>query len=167
MSRPEPVVHRSRPADEGRHPAGPEELWGESWYLDWAAADCSYGGYVRLGLYPNLGHGPGGGSRSSAPTARSCSSVDHDLPCPDGDAALDQSAGGTEVAISWPEPMRTFRVTSRAEGVVLPDPAQAFHGLDGERVPVDARPHLDVARRAVPVRDDHALRDLVVGHAAR
>ena len=31
-------------ADEGRHPAGTEELWGESWYLDWAAADASYGG---------------------------------------------------------------------------------------------------------------------------
>ena len=62
--------------------------------------------------------------------------VDHDLACPDGDAALDQSAGGTEVAISWPEPMRRFRVTSAATGVVLPDPAQAFHGIDGEHVPV-------------------------------
>ena len=42
-------------ADENLHPPGDEELWGESWYLDWAASDCSYGGYVRLGLYPNLG----------------------------------------------------------------------------------------------------------------
>ena len=43
------------PADEGRHPSGPEDLWGESWYFDFAAADGSYGGYVRLGLYPNRG----------------------------------------------------------------------------------------------------------------
>ena len=40
-------------ADEGRHLPGTEELWGESWYHDWAASDGSYGGYLRLGLYPN------------------------------------------------------------------------------------------------------------------
>jgi hypothetical protein len=27
------------PADEATHPAGPEPLWGESYYLDFAAAD--------------------------------------------------------------------------------------------------------------------------------
>ncbi len=39
-------------ADEGPHPAGPEQLWNESWYFDFTAADGSPGGYVRLGLYP-------------------------------------------------------------------------------------------------------------------
>lgn len=121
--------------DEGRHPAGPEELWGESWYLDWAAPDCSYGGYVRLGLYPNLGKSWWwialvGADRPLVLT------VEHDLPCPPGDAALDLAADGTSVGITWPEPLQTFRVRSTATGVVLPDPAQAFHGLDGERVPV-------------------------------
>src|SRR5687767_3025855 len=43
------------PEDEGRHEAGAEQLWNESWYFDFAAADGSLGGYVRLGLYPNLG----------------------------------------------------------------------------------------------------------------
>ena len=122
-------------ADEGRHLAGPEEFWGESWYLDWAAADCSYGGYVRVGLYPNLGKtwwwiAIVGRDRSLVLT------VEHELPCPEGAPALDQSVDGTAYAISWPEPYRRFRVTSRATGVVLPDPAQAFHGLDGGRVPV-------------------------------
>ncbi|HEY5164438.1 MAG TPA: hypothetical protein VIJ44_00665, partial [Acidimicrobiia bacterium] len=42
-------------SDEGRHLAGTDALWGESWYHDFAAADGSYGGYARLGLYPNLG----------------------------------------------------------------------------------------------------------------
>lgn len=122
-------------ADEGRHPAGTEELWGESWYLDWAAPDCSYGGYVRLGLYPNLGKSWWwialvGKDRPLVLT------VEHELPCPEGDAAVDQHVPGTSVAISWPEPFRRFRVTSEATGVVLLDPAQAFHGLEGERVPV-------------------------------
>lgn len=132
----DPGVFTLGPADEGRHPAGPEELWGESWYLDWAAADCSYGGYVRLGLYPNLGCSWWwialvGRDRPLVLT------VEHELACPEGDAALGQSVAGTAVAITWPEPLRRFRVTSQASGVVLPDPAQAFHGLEGENVPVE------------------------------
>lgn len=43
------------PTDERRHPPGGEELWSESWYFDFASADGDLGGYVRLGLYPNLG----------------------------------------------------------------------------------------------------------------
>lgn len=42
-------------SDERRHEPGGEQLWGESWYFDFAAADGALGGYVRLGLYPNLG----------------------------------------------------------------------------------------------------------------
>jgi hypothetical protein len=40
-------------ADEQLHPPGPERLWNESYYFDFAAPDGSIGGYVRLGLYPN------------------------------------------------------------------------------------------------------------------
>jgi hypothetical protein len=43
------------PEDEGRHEPGTEPLWNESWYFDFAAEDGTIGGYVRLGLYPNLG----------------------------------------------------------------------------------------------------------------
>jgi hypothetical protein len=39
--------------DEGRHPAGRQSLWGESWFFDFAASDGSLGGYVLLGLFPN------------------------------------------------------------------------------------------------------------------
>jgi hypothetical protein len=49
---PEPAA--AAPSDEGRHPPGPEQLWNESWYFDFAARDARLGGYVRLGLYPNL-----------------------------------------------------------------------------------------------------------------
>ena len=44
----------ARPGDEGRHPPGPEQFWNESWYLDWTNEAGTLGGYVRLGLYPNL-----------------------------------------------------------------------------------------------------------------
>ena len=123
------------PADEGRHVPEGDELWGESWYLDWAAPDCSYGGYVRLGLYPNLGKAWWwialvGEDRPLVLT------VEHEMPCPEGAAALDVSAAGTAYAISSPQPFQEFRVVSSAAGVVMADPAQAFHGMGGDRVPV-------------------------------
>lgn len=40
-------------ADEGRHPAGQEPLWNESWYFDVADPAEQWGAYLRLGLYPN------------------------------------------------------------------------------------------------------------------
>ena len=122
-------------ADEGRHPSGAEELWGESWYLDWAAPDASYGGYVRLGLYPNLGLSWWWIALVGADQPLVLV-VDHELPCPDGDAALAPTAGPTSVELSVLEPLQRFRVVSAAVGVELADPAQAFHGLDGPSVPV-------------------------------
>jgi hypothetical protein len=41
-------------AHESTHAPGPEELWSESWYLDFADPAAGVAGYVRLGLYPNL-----------------------------------------------------------------------------------------------------------------
>ncbi|HKE72269.1 MAG TPA: hypothetical protein VKB57_01565 [Acidimicrobiales bacterium] len=40
-------------ADERHHPVGEGEWWNESWYFDFATADGSLGGYVRIGLYPH------------------------------------------------------------------------------------------------------------------
>ncbi|MBI5503429.1 MAG: hypothetical protein HY899_01400 [Deltaproteobacteria bacterium] len=122
-------------ADEGRHTPGSEELWGESWYCDWSAPDCSYGGYVRLGLYPNLGRAWWwialvGAGRPLVLT------VEHELRCPQGEAALDQKVAGTSFALSCTEAFRRMRVSSSATGVVLPDPAKAFYPLDGKRLPV-------------------------------
>src|SRR6187397_1175601 len=41
--------------DERRHQPDDDQLWNESYYLDFFAPDGSLGGYLRLGLYPNLG----------------------------------------------------------------------------------------------------------------
>lgn len=41
--------------DERRHPPSDNPLWNESWYFDFASPDGALAGYVRLGLYPNLG----------------------------------------------------------------------------------------------------------------
>jgi hypothetical protein len=44
-------------SDEFSHPAGRGALWGESWYFDFADPGGAWGGYLRVGYYPNLGTG--------------------------------------------------------------------------------------------------------------
>ena len=61
--------------------------------------------------------------------------VEHEMPCPEGNAALDIPRRNRVFGVDGGA-VQEFRVTSSAMGVVLPDPAQAFHGLEGERVPV-------------------------------
>jgi hypothetical protein len=48
----EPIIGKNRAE---AHRPGTDRLWGESWYFDFAAADGSAGGFVRVGDYPNLG----------------------------------------------------------------------------------------------------------------
>ncbi len=122
--------------DEGRHAAGVEELWGESWYHDFAAADGSYGGYLRLGLYPNLGvawywvHLV----RRGQPLVVI---RDHRVVCPN------PTRGAVEIVSdrvrgSWRpvQPLRAYRITTEGTGVALANPADAFHGEQGPEVPV-------------------------------
>jgi hypothetical protein len=131
--------------DEGRHAAGPEELWGESWYHDFAAEDGSYGGYLRLGLYPNLGvawywvHLV----RRGQPLVLI---RDHDVACPNPTrGAID--VGSERVRGSWKpvQPLRAYRITTDGTGVTLADPADAFRGEHGPDVSV----HLDLTWEGV------------------
>ena len=154
-------------ADEGRHPPGPEELWGESWYLDWAAADASYGGYVRLGLYPNLGLSWWwialvGEDRPLVLV------VDHELPCGEGDAALTPSTGrhvGRDL-VARPDGAVQGREHRDRRGAAGSSAARST-GCKGDTVAGQPRSRVGEPRSRVPVRDDDALRDLVVGHRQR
>jgi hypothetical protein len=130
-----------QPADEGRHLPGTDQLWGESWYHDFAAADGSYGGYLRLGLYPNQEIAwywvylvrPG----QPLVVIR-----DHAVPAPDR-AASDATHGRVEVASdrvrgAWDpvEPLRKYRITTEGTGIALANPADAFHAEHGPDVAV-------------------------------
>src|SRR5215469_5084024 len=111
-------------ADEDLHPAGPELLWNESYYFDFAAPDGSVGGYVRLGLYPNWGRAWYWACvvRPGQPTVLVADN-----------AATLPSAGGTMVqtpALSAiqeiTEPLEAARVTLDAVSAVLPEPLAAY-----------------------------------------
>jgi len=129
-----PAALRPDASDEGRHAAGPEELWNESWYFDCVSADGQSGVYARLGLYPNLGVswvtafvvGPG------RPTA---AVIDFAAPLPAGDE-LTVSRDGLLAEHVCESALERFRVSLDALGESHPDAAALLRGEAGEPVRV-------------------------------
>src|SRR5205823_155516 len=113
-----------------RHQHGPEPLWSESWYFDFANADGTLGGYVRLGLLPNerrawywaylVGEG------------RPLVAVrDHEAPLPTG-GALEVRAEGLWAELVCETPDDHWSINLEAFGVALDDPAEASRGRRGD-----------------------------------
>jgi hypothetical protein len=120
------------PGDEGRHPAGPEPLWGESWYFDFAAPDASLGGYVRLGLYPRLGTAwfwayLVGDDRPLIAVR------DHEVSPPRG-AQLEVRSEGLWSALTCETALDHWSVGLEAFAVALDSPVDAYQGERGDRV---------------------------------
>lgn len=121
------------PADERAHPAGPERLWGESWYFDFATRDGSLGGYVRLGVYPNLdvawywaclvGEG--------RPLV---TVLDHEV-CPPRPGSLEVRAEGLWADHTVEEPYEHLTLGCEAFAVAVDDAAEVYGDLRGDRVP--------------------------------
>lgn len=118
--------------DERRHRRGPEPLWGESWYFDLAADDGSVGGFVRLGLYPNLGVAwywaalVGQGRRLVLVR-------DHEIELPRG-GSLEVRGQGLWSAVNCETPLDHWSIGLEAFGVALDDPVDAFAGERGDLV---------------------------------
>jgi hypothetical protein len=147
------------PEDEGLHPAGPERLWNESFYFDFAAPDGSIGGYVRLGLYPNWGRAwywacvvrPGRPTILVADNAAA-------LPAP-GTTGLRTASIAASQQIT--RPLHSARIGLDAAAAVLPEPAAAYADLDAAeqvRLVLDldwvtaggVYPYRDLARYEIP-----------------
>jgi hypothetical protein len=111
-------------ADEDVHPVGPELLWNESYYFDFASPDGSVGGYVRLGLYPNWDRAwywacivrPGQPAVVVADNAAP-------LPAP-GSTGLQTAT--LSLAQEITKPLEAARITLEAVGTVLREPAAAY-----------------------------------------
>ncbi|MBM3660584.1 MAG: hypothetical protein FJW95_13940 [Actinobacteria bacterium] len=120
--------------DEHRHLPGTDRSWGESWYHDFAATDGSYGGWVRLGLYPNLGVAwywlaivrPGEPLVLISDTT---------APCPERDAPLAVQTAGWRTAFECTEPLMAWRIRSSGRARTYANPADVFtpeHPGDGD-----------------------------------
>jgi hypothetical protein len=120
-------------SDEGRHLPGPEPLWNESWYFDWSQPDGSLGGYVRLGLYPNLGVAwywacVVGEGRPLVTV------IDHEVPIPA--VGYDVRTEGLWAAHNVETPLDHWSLGCEAFAVGIDDPAEVYGAdLRGDRVP--------------------------------
>ncbi len=123
------------PADERTHAPGPEPLWNESWYFDFASPDGTLGGYVRIGLYPNLGVcwywacvvGEG---------RRLVTVIDHTVPLPRQEGSLEIRHDGLWADHNCGAPLEHWNLGLEAFGVALDDPADTYTGMRGERTPI-------------------------------
>jgi len=128
------VIDHPAPADEGRHAATSDPLWNESWYFDFHDADGSFGGYLRLGLYPNLGVSwfwacVAGRDRQLVFVC------DHEAPLPRRDE-LEVRASGLWTDVSCLESLERYSVQLEAFGVGLDDPVEMYGRMRGDRVPL-------------------------------
>ena len=122
------------PADERAHPPGTERLWGESWYFDFTNREATLGGYVRLGLYPNLGVAwywacLVGEGRPLVTV------IDHDVPLPKP-PTLEIRADGLWADHVVETPYEHMTLGCEAFAIAVHDPAEVYGDLRGERVPL-------------------------------
>jgi Ecdysteroid kinase-like family len=131
---PEPVAAEPlTPAaeDEGPHAPTEEPLWNESWYFDFADAHKGFGGWIRLGLYPN--------QRTAWINALLCGPGMPTVALNDFEAVLPDDPGvvrtdAIDLALEATEPLRTYRVTVRGRGYAHDDPAALLRGEAGRPV---------------------------------
>jgi len=120
------------PLDERTHPAGPEPLWNESYYMDFVSHDAMLGGYVRIGRYPNLGVIWYWGC-VVGPDRPLVTVIDQAVPFPSRYASLEVRNDGLWADHTVETPLEHLSLGLEAFGVALDDPGETYHGLRGER----------------------------------
>jgi hypothetical protein len=149
------------PADERAHEAGPEELWGESWYFDFFSADGSVGGWVRIGLYPNL-QGAWYHAFVVGPGRPIVAVADLEVPLPRS-GSLELRSHGLWADHTCETPLDHWSIGNEAFAISVDEPADLYAPVPrGEQVPMgldlewetDGEPHRDVSARnyEVPCR---------------
>lgn len=121
--------HTVNPADESPHPAGPEEWFNESWYLDFVDDRGEVAGYVRLGVHPNQQVAWWTGA-FIAPGLPCVMSTDYALPIPAA-GAMSTAQGETSIECIVVEPLQAFRVVATAPAVVYDDASGVYDGSAG------------------------------------
>ncbi len=122
------------PADEGRHEPDADRYWNESWYFDFVTRDGAVAGYVRAGLYPNLGSLWYWAYLVRPEADRSLVAViDHDVAIPPAGGSLELRSEGLWADHIVETPLDHLTVGLEAFGVALDGPEEAYGGLRGER----------------------------------
>ena len=122
------------PRDEHRHTADDTELWNESYYFDWFAADLSVGGYVRIGYYPNLDR-VWYWACLVGPDRPLVTVIEHDIPMPSSPTSLELRHEGLWADHAVEDPLEHMSINLESFGLRLDDPAEVYGDPRGERVP--------------------------------
>jgi hypothetical protein len=152
-------------ADENRHPFGEGDYWSESYYLDFFDDGGTLGGYLRIGLYPNLGdHGTVWYWGCVVEQDHDLVTViDHEVPLPSSDRSLEIRTQGLWADHNIETPLDHMSIGLEAFGVGLDDPTAVYHGSRGTKVALgfeldwetDGRPYaypLPAERYEIPCR---------------
>jgi hypothetical protein len=125
----ETVAHEVSPDDESRHPPGPEDLWGESYYADFVQADGTWGGWLRLGLYPNRQVAWWTTWIVGVDRPGVCS-VNYHAPVPPGDGLVAEEPG-SRIVLELLEPLQQFRIAAAVPAEIFDEPADVYAGRAG------------------------------------
>ncbi len=122
------------PTDEGTHPATAEELWSESYYLDFFDQANDVAGYVRLGVCRGLGRAWYWaclvGTNRPLVTV-----IDHDVPLPSG-PSREIRTDGLWADYTVETPLDHVTVGVEAFAISVEDPAAVYGVLRGDRMPL-------------------------------
>lgn len=133
------MSHAVDPEDEHPHPPGGEELWSESYYADFVSEDGSLGGYVRLGVYPNLGVS-WWTAMIVSPGRPLVAWTDYHLPVPAPGPAegtgLALQARGLDLSCDAPAPLEAFAVRAVGTAEEHDRPEDVYERRPGRSVEV-------------------------------
>ncbi|HEY1829143.1 MAG TPA: hypothetical protein VGG38_02750 [Acidimicrobiales bacterium] len=121
--------HIVDPQDEARHQPDPDDLWNESYYADFVHGDGTWGGWLRLGLYPNRQVAWWttyivGADRPGV------HSVNYTVPVPAGTGLVAEDAA-TRIEIDLVDPLKRFRLAATASAEVMGAPEDVYSGTAG------------------------------------
>jgi len=121
------------PRDERSHPAGPERWWGEAWGFEFAIADASLGGFVRIARYPRLGvawfWAAVVGEGRTYVLCR-----EHELDLPPADGPLEVRGLGIWSHAICETPLEHWTVAMEAFALAFDDPHEAWRHERGDRL---------------------------------
>lgn len=138
-------------ADEFRHEPGGEPYWGESIYLDVVDASGDLGGYVRLGLYPNLGQAWWTAAFTREGHGPVVAQL-YDLPV-EGGTGFSFARGEDRMVSEVAETLGSVRVEASTSAKAYDHPHEAYDDTAGR----DVRLSLDLTWRSVGVPYHYAI----------
>jgi hypothetical protein len=130
----EPTPHSVDLEDEQRHQAGDEMLWNESYYLDFVDDNGTLAGYVRIGLYPNLG-ATWWTATLVGEDRPVLASVDYDVPLPGG-TGVELGTEHLAVELAVVDALERMTVQATVPAVAFDDAIAVYARQAGETTTV-------------------------------